>query len=72
MVGVAHPLADALQGVVHRDDDFGISEVFDADRVPELPRIVCDRCLWVLAKNPDERPQTSADLRAAFDTILGN
>ena len=42
-----------------------------AERVPGLPPIVCDMCLWMLAKNPDERPQTYDDLRAAFDTIMG-
>ncbi len=43
-----------------------------AVHVPDLPQIVCDMCLWMLAKNPDERPQTYDDLRAAFDTIMGN
>ncbi len=42
-----------------------------AEKVPGLPPIVCDMCLWMLAKNPDERPQTYDDLRAAFDTIMG-
>ena len=42
-----------------------------AERVPGLPPIVSDMCLWMLAKNPDERPQTYDDLRAAFDTIMG-
>jgi len=42
-----------------------------AEKVPGLPPMVCDMCLWMLAKNPDERPQTYDDLRAAFDTIMG-
>jgi len=42
-----------------------------AEKVPGLPQMVCDMCLWMLAKNPDERPQTYDDLRAAFDTIMG-
>jgi serine/threonine protein kinase len=42
-----------------------------AEKVPGLPPIVSDICLWMLAKNPAERPQTYDDLRAAFDTIMG-
>jgi serine/threonine protein kinase len=38
---------------------------------PAIPGIVNDLCLWMLAKNPDQRPQTSDDLRQAFDAIMG-
>ncbi|MGL6073529.1 MAG: serine/threonine protein kinase [Fimbriiglobus sp.] len=41
------------------------------EKVPEIPQIVSDVCMWMLAKNPEERPQTYDDLRNAFDTIMG-
>jgi hypothetical protein len=27
--------------------------------------------LWMLAKNPDDRPQTYEELRSAFNTVMG-
>jgi serine/threonine-protein kinase len=42
-----------------------------ADRNPLVPPLVSDLCLWMLAKNPDERPQNYDDLRQGFDTVTG-
>jgi serine/threonine-protein kinase len=36
---------------------------------PGVPPLVSDLCLWMLAKNPAERPQNSDELRQAFDTV---
>lgn len=41
------------------------------ERVPTIPGIVSDLCLWMLAKKPEERPQSYDELRHAFDTISG-
>jgi serine/threonine protein kinase len=38
--------------------------------VPEIPELVSDICLWMLAKNPDERPQSYRELREAFATVI--
>lgn len=38
---------------------------------PAIPEVVSDLCAWMLAKNPDERPQSYEDLRQAFDAIAG-
>jgi serine/threonine-protein kinase len=38
---------------------------------PKVPPLVNDLCLWMLAKNPDERPQHYDDLRSAFDAVTG-
>jgi serine/threonine-protein kinase len=40
-------------------------------RAPGIPPLASDLCLWMLAKNPDDRPQNHAELRQAFDTVLG-
>ncbi|MFO0849197.1 MAG: serine/threonine-protein kinase [Gemmataceae bacterium] len=42
-----------------------------AERVPGLPPLVSDLCLWMLAKAADERPQSYDELRQAFDTVMG-
>jgi serine/threonine-protein kinase len=42
-----------------------------AERVPGLPPLMSDLCLWMLAKNPDDRPQNYAELRQALDTVTG-
>lgn len=39
---------------------------------PEVPGLVSDICQWMLAKNPDERPQNFDELRQAFDTMTGS
>ncbi len=41
------------------------------DRLPTIPQIISDMCLWMLAKNPDERPQSYDELRQSFDTVTG-
>jgi serine/threonine protein kinase len=41
------------------------------EKVPEIPQIISDVCMWMLAKSPEERPQNYDDLRNAFDTIMG-
>ena len=38
---------------------------------PAIPEVVSDLCVWMLAKNPNERPQSYEDLRQAFDAIVG-
>jgi serine/threonine protein kinase len=42
-----------------------------SQRVPGLPSLASDLCLWMLAKNPDDRPQNYEELRQAFDTVRG-
>ena len=42
-----------------------------AERVPELPALASDLCLWMLTKNPADRPQNYQELRQAFDTVMG-
>jgi serine/threonine protein kinase len=37
----------------------------------KVPALVADLCLWMLAKNPAERPQDFDDLRQAFDAVAG-
>jgi serine/threonine-protein kinase len=41
-----------------------------AQRVPEIPNLVSDLCLWMLSKSPADRPQNYEELRQAFDTVL--
>jgi len=36
---------------------------------PTLLPLASDLCLWMLAKNPDERPQNFQDLREGFNTV---
>lgn len=43
-----------------------------ADRVPGLPEVISDLCMWMLAKSADERPQDYESLRSGFDTIMEN
>lgn len=38
---------------------------------PDVPGLASDLCLWMLAKNPDDRPQNYDELRQAFDTVMG-
>ena len=40
------------------------------ERVPEIPAAASDLCLWMLTKNPDDRPQNYEELRQAFDTVM--
>jgi serine/threonine-protein kinase len=40
-------------------------------RAPGVPPLASDLCLWMLAKSPDDRPQNYAELRQAFDTVIG-
>lgn len=39
---------------------------------PDVPELISDICQWMLAKNPDERPQNFDELRQAFDTVMGS
>lgn len=43
-----------------------------AERNPAIPEIISDVCMWMLAKDPAERPQSYDELRQAFDAIMGN
>ena len=38
---------------------------------PEVPGLASDLCVWMLAKDPDDRPQDYDELRQAFDTVTG-
>ena len=38
---------------------------------PKVPALVSDLCMWMLAKNPAERPQDYDELRTAFDAVVG-
>jgi serine/threonine protein kinase len=38
---------------------------------PQVPPLVADLCLWMLSKNPAERPQDHDELRQAFDAVVG-
>ncbi len=39
---------------------------------PKIPALVSDLCMWMLAKNPHERPQNYDELRTAFDAVVGS
>ena len=39
------------------------------ERLSTLPALVSDLCLWMLAKDPAQRPQNYAELRDAFKTV---
>ena len=45
--------------------------VAPADRAPGIPPLLSDLCLWMLAKNPDDRPQNYDELRQALNTVMG-
>ena len=38
---------------------------------PKVPALVSDLCMWMLGKNPAERPQDYDELRTAFDAVVG-
>ena len=42
-----------------------------AERVEGIPPLASDLCLWMLAKDPADRPQNYSELRQAFDTVIG-
>jgi serine/threonine protein kinase len=42
-----------------------------AQRAPGIPPLASDLCLWMLAKDPADRPQNHDELRQAFDTVIG-
>jgi serine/threonine protein kinase len=46
--------------------------VAPAERVPGIPALASDLCLWMLTKNPADRPQNFEELRQAFDTVMGS
>jgi serine/threonine-protein kinase len=39
---------------------------------PKVSPLVSDLCMWMLVKNPAERPQTFDELRQAFDAVMGS
>ena len=39
-------------------------------RVPGIPPLASDVCLWMLSKDPNDRPQNFEELRQAFDTVM--
>ncbi|MBN9120418.1 MAG: serine/threonine protein kinase [Planctomycetes bacterium] len=42
-----------------------------AERAEGIPPLLSDLCLWMLAKNPDDRPQNYEELRQALNTVIG-
>jgi len=38
---------------------------------PKVPPLVSDLCMWMLVKNPSERPQNYDELRQSFDAVTG-
>ncbi len=40
-------------------------------RAEGIPQLLSDLCLWMLAKNPDDRPQNYDELRQALNTVQG-
>jgi serine/threonine-protein kinase len=43
-----------------------------AELNPGIPSLASDLCLWMLAKDPTDRPQNWEELRAAFDRVMGS
>ena len=41
------------------------------ERVPTVPQLVSDLCVWMLAKSADHRPQNYDELRQGFDVVMG-
>ena len=41
------------------------------ERVPTVPQLVSDLCVWMLEKAADHRPQSYDELRQAFDVVMG-
>jgi serine/threonine-protein kinase len=42
-----------------------------AQRTEGIPPLLSDLCLWMLTKNPEERPQNYDELRQALNTVSG-
>jgi serine/threonine-protein kinase len=42
-----------------------------AQRAEGIPSLLSDLCLWMLSKNPDDRPQNYEELRQALNTVSG-
>ena len=40
------------------------------ERIPGLPPLASDLCLWMLTKDPAERPQNYDELRQACNTVM--
>jgi serine/threonine-protein kinase len=40
------------------------------ERNPEIPSLASDLCLWMLAKDPADRPANYEELRKAFDAVM--
>ncbi len=40
-------------------------------RADGIPPLASDLCLWMLSKDPADRPQNADELRQAFDTVTG-
>ncbi|MCI0704735.1 MAG: serine/threonine protein kinase [Planctomycetia bacterium] len=45
--------------------------VAPAQRSPHVPALASDLSVWMLSKNPADRPQNYQELRQAFDTVMG-
>jgi serine/threonine protein kinase len=42
-----------------------------AERAPGVPALASDLCMWMLTKNPNDRPQNYEELRQAIETVSG-
>jgi serine/threonine-protein kinase len=45
--------------------------VAPAQRCEGIPPLASDLCLWMLSKDPADRPQNYKELRQAFNTVMG-
>ena len=45
--------------------------VAPAERAEGIPPLLSDLCLWMLAKNADDRPQNYEEVRQALNTVTG-
>ena len=42
-----------------------------AERAEGIPPLLSDMCMWMLAKNADDRPQNYEEVRQALNTVSG-
>ncbi len=45
--------------------------VAPAQRTEGIPPLLSDLCLWMLAKDPNDRPHNYEELRQALNTVIG-
>ena len=73
-------LYEALTGVLPFEGKNRVQVIFQhlstppvppAQRAPGVPPLASDLCLWMLSKDPADRPQNYDELRQALDTVIG-